>query len=312
MPSPLAVSAPPVPAVELPEFFPRRRGKNPHTDAAGPWTESPGLSALPPHDVFPVRHLLTCHVAATPAIQQTVEYTMKSTHPLVRRRRHDRHRLGRRQERLAAGEMRRALTPLGIRTPDGFATTAECLPGLPRRRRPRAPRPRHVLADLDSRRHRRAAASRRPAPIGNPAALRSPPGSLRRSREGYRRLERAGYGPRWTSRCGAVPPPRPAGRQLCRPAGDVPQRAGRGVCSTRAAAAFASLFTDRAISIGSTRIRSLKVALSIGVQQMVRSDLASSGVMFSLDTETGFRDAVLINGAYGLGENVVQGAVDPG
>src|SRR5207244_4284938 len=54
-----------------------------------------------------------------------------------------------------------------------------------------------------------------------------------------------------------------------------------------------------------------KVALSIGVMKMVRSDIASSGVMFSLDTESGFTDVVFITGAYGLGENVVQGAVDP-
>jgi len=75
---------------------------------------------------------------------------------------------------------------------------------------------------------------------------------------------------------------------------------------------FASLFTDRAISY---RIHHgydhMNVALSIGVQQMVRSDLASSGVMFSIDTETGFQNAVLINAAYGLGENVVQGSVNP-
>jgi phosphoenolpyruvate synthase/pyruvate phosphate dikinase len=55
----------------------------------------------------------------------------------------------------------------------------------------------------------------------------------------------------------------------------------------------------------------LKVGLSIGIQRMVRSDLASSGVMFSIDTETGFSDVVLINAAYGLGENVVQGTVNP-
>ena len=54
-----------------------------------------------------------------------------------------------------------------------------------------------------------------------------------------------------------------------------------------------------------------KVALSIGVMKMVRSDLSSAGVMFSLDTESGFRDVVFITGSYGLGENVVQGAVDP-
>jgi len=75
---------------------------------------------------------------------------------------------------------------------------------------------------------------------------------------------------------------------------------------------FASLFTDRAISYRVDKaFDHLKVALSIGVQRMVRSDLAASGVIFTLDTETGFRDAVLINAAYGLGENVVQGSVNP-
>lgn len=75
---------------------------------------------------------------------------------------------------------------------------------------------------------------------------------------------------------------------------------------------FASLFTDRAISYRADKgFDHFKIALSIGVQRMVRSDLATSGVMFSIDTETGFRDAVLINAAYGLGENVVQGTVNP-
>jgi pyruvate,water dikinase len=75
---------------------------------------------------------------------------------------------------------------------------------------------------------------------------------------------------------------------------------------------FASLFTDRAIAYRVEKgFDHLKIALSIGVQRMVRSDLASAGVMFSIDTETGFRDAVLINASYGLGENVVQGSVNP-
>lgn len=75
---------------------------------------------------------------------------------------------------------------------------------------------------------------------------------------------------------------------------------------------FASLFTDRAISYREhKKFDHFKIALSIGIQKMVRSDLASSGVMFSIDTESGFKDAVLINSAYGLGENVVQGAVNP-
>ena len=75
---------------------------------------------------------------------------------------------------------------------------------------------------------------------------------------------------------------------------------------------YASLFTDRAISYRQLNgFDHLEVALSIGVQRMVRSDLACAGVMFSIDTETGFRDAVLLTAAYGLGENVVQGAVNP-
>ncbi|HII30049.1 TPA: phosphoenolpyruvate synthase [Candidatus Woesearchaeota archaeon] len=75
---------------------------------------------------------------------------------------------------------------------------------------------------------------------------------------------------------------------------------------------FASLFTNRAISYRTDKgFDHFSVSLSIGVQKMVRSDKACSGVMFSIDTETGFKDAVFINGSYGLGENIVQGAVNP-
>jgi pyruvate, water dikinase len=75
---------------------------------------------------------------------------------------------------------------------------------------------------------------------------------------------------------------------------------------------FASLFTNRAISYREEhKFDHMSVALSAGVQKMVRSDRASSGVMFSLDTETGFREVVVINAAWGLGENVVQGTVTP-
>jgi pyruvate, water dikinase len=75
---------------------------------------------------------------------------------------------------------------------------------------------------------------------------------------------------------------------------------------------FASLFTDRAISYRARQGYSqLKVALSVGVMPMVRSDLASSGVIFTLDTESGFRDVVTVTGSYGLGEFVVQGVVTP-
>ena len=75
---------------------------------------------------------------------------------------------------------------------------------------------------------------------------------------------------------------------------------------------FASLFTNRAISYRTDKgFDHFSVYLSVGVQKMVRSDLASSGVMFSIDTESGFENAVYITGAYGLGENVVQGTVNP-
>ncbi|MGL5080777.1 MAG: phosphoenolpyruvate synthase [Microcoleaceae cyanobacterium] len=75
---------------------------------------------------------------------------------------------------------------------------------------------------------------------------------------------------------------------------------------------FASLFTARAIAYRTLKgFDHFEVALCVGVQKMVRSDLATSGVMFSIDTETGFKNAALITAAYGLGENVVQGTVNP-
>ena len=75
---------------------------------------------------------------------------------------------------------------------------------------------------------------------------------------------------------------------------------------------FASLFTNRAISYRQDKgFDHFEVALSITVQRMVRSDLACSGVMFSIDTESWFKDAIFLTGSYGLGENVVQGAVNP-
>lgn len=75
---------------------------------------------------------------------------------------------------------------------------------------------------------------------------------------------------------------------------------------------FASLYNDRAISYRAERgFEHQKVKLSVGVQKMVRSDIGASGVAFSIDTESGFKDAVIINGAYGLGELIVQGEISP-
>ena len=75
---------------------------------------------------------------------------------------------------------------------------------------------------------------------------------------------------------------------------------------------YASMFTDRAISYRATKgFDHLEVAVSVGVQKMVRADIGGAGVMFSIDTETGFDKVVVINAAWGLGENVVQGEIDP-
>ena len=87
---------------------------------------------------------------------------------------------------------------------------------------------------------------------------------------------------------------------------------GRGALLRAVRQCFASLFTDRAISYRARHgFDHLDVALSVGVQPMVRSDLASAGVIFTLDTESGFRDAVVVTGSFGLGEYVVQGTVTP-
>lgn len=75
---------------------------------------------------------------------------------------------------------------------------------------------------------------------------------------------------------------------------------------------IASLFNDRAISYRTDKgFDHFSIALSVGVQKMVRSDIGASGVMFTIDTESGFKNAVLINSIYGLGENMVQGRVNP-
>lgn len=87
---------------------------------------------------------------------------------------------------------------------------------------------------------------------------------------------------------------------------------GEGNILTAIKNAMASLFTNRAISYRADKgFSHLKVYLSVGVQKMVRSDIGCSGVMFTLDTETGFKDVVLINSSWGLGEMIVQGEVIP-
>lgn len=208
------------------------------------------------------------------------------------------------------GEMVQALAANGIQVPPGFATTASAY---------------WEFVEANDLKDRIA---------GHLAAWQEQRISLSEAGEAIRSLILKASWPEATAE--AI---RSAYRELCRRAGaseldvavrssataeDLPDASFAGQQETflniRGEAAllaacrrcFASLFTDRAISYRKAKgFDHMKVALSIGVQRMVRSDLGSSGVMFSIDTETGFDKVVLINGAWGLGENVVQGAVDP-
>jgi pyruvate,water dikinase len=105
----------------------------------------------------------------------------------------------------------------------------------------------------------------------------------------------------------------PARRLVCRPAGNLPERVGIDEVLHKMKEVFASLYNDRAISyrVHKGFAHADVVALSAGVQRMVRSDLGAAGVMFTIDTESGFEDVVFITSSYGLGETVVQGAVNP-
>jgi pyruvate,water dikinase len=208
------------------------------------------------------------------------------------------------------GELFRALSPKGVGVLDGFATTADAYWSLLASGGLEA-RLRTIFTPFDSenlvelaRRGAEARAAVFETPI--PEELRS---EILRA---YERLcVRLGREPELAVRSSAT-------------AEDLPEASFAGAAETflnvrgpdgllRAVqACYSSLFTDRAISY---RARlgydQLKVALSIGVMPMVRSDKASSGVIFTLDTESGFRDVVTVSGAYGLGEFVVQGVVTP-
>jgi pyruvate,water dikinase len=208
------------------------------------------------------------------------------------------------------GEMFRELTPKGINVPNGFAITATGYrhflesTGL-------GERVRSILHGLDT--SDLAALRDRGAKVRQ-AILESPlPDDLSQEIvEAYENLSRGAQHPvdvavRSSATAEDLPDASFAGQQET-----FLNVQGNAELIDTCRRCFASLFTDRAISYRADKgFDHLKIALSIGVEIMVRSDLASSGVMFTLDTETGFRDAVLINAAYGLGENVVQGSVSP-
>jgi len=208
------------------------------------------------------------------------------------------------------GELYRELAPKGVKVPNGFAITAEAYWELLRRTR-LAQRIKEILSGLDTQDaanlQQRGSAVRREL---NSAPL---PDDLRSQIiEAYHELcagdgEPVDVAVRSSATAEDLPDASFAGQQetYLNVQGDAALLESCKRC-------FASLFTDRAISYRQDKgFDHLKVGLSIGIQRMVRADLAASGVMFSIDTESGFPDVVLINAAYGLGENIVQGSVNP-
>ena len=208
------------------------------------------------------------------------------------------------------GELHRALTPLGVRVPGGFAVTAQAYRHVLDRAKAWQPL-REALAGLDPGDVSDLAdRARRARDIVYRAEL---PRELEDEiLAGYAELESEYAGPlavavRSSATAEDLPSASFAGQHdsfLNVTGGEALLEACRRC--------FASLFTDRAIHYRIDHgFDHFDVGLSVGVMKMVRADLASSGVIFTLDTESGFRDVVLVTGAWGLGENVVQGLVGP-
>jgi pyruvate,water dikinase len=208
------------------------------------------------------------------------------------------------------GEMVRELTAKGVKVPDGFAITADAYrhfireAGIDESIRT-------TLADLDTR--DMANLSTRGQSVRQTILNATLPPDLQELiTTAYRELQGGSVAPldvavRSSATAEDLPDASFAGQQET-----YLNVHGTAALLETCKRCFASLFTDRAISYRVDKgFDHFKVALSIGVQRMVRSDLACSGVMFTIDTETGFRDAVMISAAYGLGENVVQGSVTP-
>jgi len=208
------------------------------------------------------------------------------------------------------GEMIRNLSEKGVAVPSGFAITAEAYRYLLQERGIQE-KIRDTLVDLDT--HDMENLSKRGSHLRALIKNAGCPEELEEEiRTAYRKMEeRYGAGADVAVRSSAT-------------AEDLPTASFAGQQETylnvrgeeelveKVMECFASLFTNRAISYRVDKgFEHLSVYLSVGIQKMVRSDLACSGVMFSIDTESGFRDVVYITGAYGLGENVVQGTVNP-
>ncbi|MEB3183330.1 MAG: phosphoenolpyruvate synthase [Cyanobacteriota bacterium] len=205
----------------------------------------------------------------------------------------------------ALGEMIGALAEAGVRVPEGFATTAAAY-RLLLAHNGLEPRLRALLAELQTEDlealHRAGASARRWL-----LEAELPPALETEIRRAYRTLGSPVVAVRSSATAEDLPEASFAGQQE-----SFLHIEGEAALLEACRRCFASLFTDRALSYRQLHgFDHLEVALSLGVQRMVHADQACSGVMFSLDTETGFRNAVLLTAAYGLGETVVQGAVNP-
>ena len=209
------------------------------------------------------------------------------------------------------GEMIGSLASLGIRVPDGFAVTAEAF----RLHLREAGLEGFVYGELERLDvedvEALAAAGRRIRERIRSAPL--PEAVAAHVRAAYAELSRASgeeatdVAVRSSATAEDLPTASFAGQQetFLNVRGEAPLLASVAAC-------MASLFTNRAIAYRAERgFEHRAVALSVGIQKMVRSDLGAAGVIFTLDTESGFRDVVMITGAWGLGETVVQGRVDP-
>jgi pyruvate,water dikinase len=208
------------------------------------------------------------------------------------------------------GEMIRNLGKRGVNIPSGFAITAEAYKYVVEKAGI-SPKIKDTLASLDT--HDMDNLAERGETIRNLIAHSPCPKELEEEiRICYRKMEeRFGKNVDVAVRSSATAEDLPTASFAGQQTSYLNVR-GEGDLLERVMDCFASLFTDRAISYRVDKgFNHLSVYLSVGVQKMVRSDLACSGVMFSIDTDSGFRDVVYITAAYGLGENVVQGIVDP-
>ncbi|MDI6616014.1 MAG: phosphoenolpyruvate synthase [Syntrophaceae bacterium] len=208
------------------------------------------------------------------------------------------------------GEMRRELPAKGVNIPDGFAVTAEAYRYL-LKSAGIGQEIESILSDLDTHdMHNLSEKGEKIRAIIYNAAM---PDDLRQAiLEAYEQLceeygEDTDVAVRSSATAEDLPDASFAGQQET-----YLNIRGKDALIDACKRCFASLFTNRAISYREDKgFDHMSVALSIGVQKMVRSDMAASGVIFSIDTESGFKDAILLTGAYGLGELVVQGTVNP-